>query len=249
MPAHSLLRRAGVFAVAVAGLGFATPALASDAGNATVRHVASARGGFAGYSGPLEDYGSPSFITATTTFRVPKLRCGSADQAIAPAVGSEVGPNVGVPRIWEASLFVGCHGGKAHYWPELEVRGNVKNYPTRAAHAGDTIILWLDTKSGHVSVADKTHKFKVSRTDRPRSRTTNVEEAWIGDAGWTKSHGRVERVPDFGTLTYSNTTISREPFDHWFLGKVNQSSGKTLQIATGLPFGGGKAFRTDFKHS
>jgi hypothetical protein len=195
---------------------------------------------FAGYN-PWAGagYAEPSFISATTTFTVPKLRCGHADQAIAPSIGAERSA---------AALFVGCHGGKAHYWPELEVNGNIKNYRTSTAHAGDTIVLRLNTKSGHVSVADETHKFKVSRTG---SRNSGGNTAEIGDWGWADSHGRFEGVPDFGTLTYSNTQVYGQPLGHWrwVYGPFNRSSGGTLRITTGKIFGGGKAFRTYFKRS
>ena len=148
-----------------------------------------------------------------------------------------------------AALFIGCHGGKAHYWPRLEVNDSIKNYPATTAHSGDTVVLWLNTRTDHVSVADQTHKFKVSRTG-PRENWFN-NSAWIGDGGWTNSHGRLERVPDFGTLTYANTKVYGESLRRWgwVTGPFNRTSGRTLQIRTSLLSSSGEAFKTYFKHS
>lgn len=241
MVVRSLLRRVGVLALAAAGL--AALALPSTAANAAVRGVGSVRHRprFAGYN-PWggTGYGEPVTISATTTFRVPKLRCGNADQAIAPSIRAYA---------MVAALFVGCHGGKAQYWPRIEVDGSIKNYPAKPAHAGDKIVLWLNTKSDHVSVADETRAFKVSRTG-PRENWFN-NSAWIGDWGWTNSHGRLERVPDFGTLTYSNTKVYRESLRRWgwVNGPFNRTSGRTLQIKTGPLSNSGEGFRTYFTHS
>lgn len=150
-----LLRRAGVFVLATAG--FAVLALPSGIANAAVRGVASVqhRPRFAGYN-PWggTGYDEPLWISATTTFRVPKLRCESADQAITASV-----------RAYDmtAALFVGCQGGKAQYWPRLQVDGSSKNYTAKAAHPGDAIVLWLNTRTDHVSVTDETHTYRLER--------------------------------------------------------------------------------------
>lgn len=248
---RSLLRGAGVLALAMAGPGFGASALASDGAN--VRGLGSVCNtgacGFAGYNVYLGDYGFPSSVSATTTFKVPKLRCGKRrNRAIAPAVGALVGPNVGVPRLWEAAMFVGCRGGKAHYWPELVVRGRIKNYPAKAAHAGDTIVLRLESETGDVSAVDETHRFKVSRTVAIARGGHSVQSAWIGDEGWLNSHGYLEGAPDFGTLTYSSSRLYGHPLGQSnFVERENRTS--VGQINTGPLFSGGKAFRTYFKHS
>ncbi len=255
MVVRSLVRGAGVFALSVAGLGLAAPALASSAANAATKDVDSACiepggcGGFAGYHFQTGDYGPAPSVIETTNLVVPKLRCGSADQAIAPNFGAYVG-DAGRPST--AALFVGCHAGKAHYWPELALKGSIKNYPTKAAHAGDTIVLRLayDHTSGSVSVVDETHKFKVSRTGDGIG--GGILYAWIGDEGWADSRGRLERVPDFGTLTYLDTKFNGHPLDSRdgalsFAPRNRTSHGK-LQIKTGPFFPGGKAFRTYFRH-
>ena len=199
MLVRSWLYRAGV--VALVTVGCATPSLASDAANAAVKGPR----GFAGYNAwGGTGYGEPGYITATTAFRVPKLRCGSADQAIAPSIRAYA---------TAARLFVGCQGGKAHYWPQLEVSSHIKNYPAKAVRAGDTILLRLNTQNYHVSVTDETRKFKVSRIGPSENRFNN--SAWIGDAGWTNSRRRLERVPDFGTLTYSNTHVYGQTLRRW----------------------------------
>lgn len=254
MTAQSLLRRAAVFALATAGC--AVPALAPNVANASVRGVSSACvyaggcRGFAGYSGQTWDYAPPNSGSATTTFVVPKLRCGTADQAIAPSVSAFM-DDAGRPTA--AALFVGCHTGKAHYWPELVLNGRVKNYRAKTAHAGDTIVLRLayGHKRHWVSVTDETHKFKVSRTSGGGTLSAAFETALIGDEGWANWHHHLQGAPDFGTLTYSNSQINGEPLGHvLFLSRaVNRTSAGKLQIKTGPLFSGGKAFRTYFKQS
>lgn len=252
MIVRSLLGGVGVLALAAVGFGFFGPALASGAANAAMTGP-----GLPGYPGDaaFAGYGLDRVHTpsATTTFRVPRLRCGSADQAIAPTIAALMPGAFDVPPVSAATLFVGCDRGKAYYWPELQVSdargGTIKNYPTKAAHAGDTIVLHV--KYGHVSVVDRTHKFKVSLLNGTKS-----DEVWIGDLGWLNPTGtpspprtfRVAPVPDFGTLTFTNTRLGRRPLGHRGFRSDRQTPRGTLQIKTGLPFNGGMAFRTIFEH-
>jgi hypothetical protein len=151
-----------------------------------------------------------------------------------------------------AALFIGCHGGNAHYWPELVLNGSIKNYRTKTAHAGDTIVLRLAYHKRHwVSVTDETHKFKVSRTSGGGYSSAAFETATLGDEGWANSHHHLEGVPDIGTLTYSDAQINGQPLGHvLFLSRaVNRTSAGKLQIKTGPLNSSGKVFRTYFKHS
>jgi hypothetical protein len=249
-------RRHGLALVLTGGLGIraTAPALASDPVHAAVRGVGPSRGsasyheGFAGYNLQLAGYGPASSVSETTTFVVPRSRCGRAPRAIAPSVGAFVGKDNNTSA---AALFVGCYDGKAHYWPELAVNGSIRNYPTKAAHAGDVIVLRLDTqRGGQVSVADETHKLKVSRASPPGG---SVSFAWIGDGGWADSHDHLEGVPGFGRVTYSNTKVYGGSIEHLpasgQASAENRSSAGTVQIQTGPLFSNGTAFRSDFKHS
>ena len=114
---------------------------------------------FAGYT--LNDP-SDSSLHVTATFVVPKLSCGSRARAMSPEDGMEADTEFS-----SAGLFVGCYGGKAHYWPTLAVNGIRTNYKTgSAAHPGDTVVLTASenaTKTS-VSVVDKTHKFTKRET-------------------------------------------------------------------------------------
>ncbi len=253
MTFRSSLQRLAVLALATALLGLAFAALLSaGAADAAVRGVSSgcARcSNLAGYTfeSPEADYG-PSQFTETSTFVVPRLRCGSADRAVLASFGGYVG-KAGRPQA--AALFIGCDGGKAHYWPQLTANGSIENYRTKTAHPGDKIVLRLafSRKSSSVSVTDQTHKFKVTRAGGAGG---SLYE-WIGDEPWARSPYHLERVPDFGTLTYSNTKVHGHA-----LGSSASSSTLarndlgtprgTLQVKTGPLSSDGKAFSTYFKH-
>lgn len=239
---------AGVFGLLMVGLGFATPALASDAGSAGAGGPESLA--FAGYR-----YSPPSqHYSATTTFVVPKLKCGSADRAMAATIGlkGQSESDYGGPYRIEAALFIGCHGGKAHYWPALNGVTETKDYPADVAHAGDLIVLRVYqtplAPGPTVSVVDETHKFRVSTTHIECGACSPIV-GWAGDSGWRTSGGRLEGVPDFGTLTYTNTRVHGHPLGQTSPSRHNRRTNVTLQIKTGPLFNSGTAFRTFFKHS
>jgi hypothetical protein len=251
MHLRSYLYRAGASVLAIAGFGFTAAGLNGYAANAAVRRVGShcdvcsSLAGYTFQTGEAE-YGTDKVIERTT-FVVPRLRCGSAFQAIAPGLEASVG-NVG--RTSEAALFVGCRGGRAHYWPRLTLAGKSKNYRAKAAYAGDTIALRVayDRKRGSVSVTDETHKFEVSRTGAGAGSVY----AWIGDAAWRTSAVSFARVPDFGTLTYRNTKLNGRPLAvaaHFSLVRnVMGTEHGRVQINTSPLASSGKAFSTYFKH-
>jgi hypothetical protein len=246
---RSFLRRAGVFVLVMSGAGFAAPALASDAG--TVGAGGPENFAFAGYRySPSSQY-----YDATTTFVVPKLKCGSANRAIAAAIGlkGSTESDYGGPYRIEAGLFIGCHAGKARYWPELKWEvAKTKNYPTDVARAGDTIVLRLysttEAPGPAVSVVDKTHRFHVSKT-HIECGACSPNVGWAGDSGWRTSGGRLEGVPDFGTLTYTNTRVHGHPLGQTSPTRHDRRTNARLQIKAGSLFNSGTAFRTFFKHS
>jgi hypothetical protein len=235
MVIRSVLRRAGPVAVAVAAS--AIMVLAPGSASAAVTGLPS----FAGYqTWQGTGYGEPSHLIATTTVGVPKLRCGGVGRAVAPGIVA------GYSERWQAALFVGCVRGKAHYWPELEVNGQMKSYRTRAIHPGDLIVLRVNTYSGRVSLADQARDFKVSRTG---PRDSGGPYSLIGVGGWADSRGRVEPVPDVGTLTFSNSRVYGQPLGggQFLIGHALDWWTGTSVVKTGNFFDHGTAFRTYFR--
>jgi hypothetical protein len=237
-------------ALATAALVLATPALASTA----ARALGGLRGGpafrgattsttFAGYEIGAID--GPSNMT--TTIVLPKLNCGTTDQAIYPSVGAYF--DLGSSDFSSAGMFVGCIGGKAQYWPVLQVNGVEHDYPTLIAKKGDTVVLKYSMKSGatKVSVTDKTTKSASKKLTG--TGVTETGFPWAGDVAWHTGLGALEGVPKFGTLTFSHTVFVGVPFETDGPTQFNRYSGSTLQISTGSFASDEETFKTTFHHS
>lgn len=185
-------------------------------------------------------------MATTTTIVVPKLKCTTADRAIAAGTGV-----VTQAARTSAELFVGCVKGRPKYFPVLIVNGRQINYRALEVHAGDRIALSASesARGARVSVIDKTQK-SIKKTITAHG-ARRVGDPWVGDQAWSDS-GKTERVPNFDTLGYSNSKLNGR--------KLGSSGGKLkrfnrvsmtrkLQIVTGTLARDGESFKTLFKHA
>lgn len=185
-------------------------------------------------------------VATTTTIVVPKLRCTTADRAIAAGTGL-------VTRAARSSaeLFVGCVDGKPQYFPVLIVNGHQTNYKALAVHAGDRIVLsaFESARAARVSVTDETQQ-SIKKTVTGHG-ARGVGGPWVGDQAWSNS-GTAERVPNFDTLGYSNSKLDGKKLGSTGtkLKRFNRVSttGK-LQITTGRLAHDRESFKTLFKHA
>lgn len=239
-------------ALALAGPALASPAIGGAARPHPVRggpaHASIHSPQFAGW----EVASTGGGFSETTTIVLPKLKCHAAKQAITPNVGTLVD---GESTYNEAGMFVGCSGGKAHYFPAFVVEATFKNFPKLKAKAGDTVVLkevMKTTGPGKLSVVDKTTKSVHKALTVPS--VTDSDFPWVGDSGWITNGGTVLLpVPNFGTITFSHTRFLGEPMRKFFpdheLVSFDRYKGTTLQIKTGKWASDLQTFKTVFHHS
>lgn len=239
-------------AVAVSGLALAGPVLASPAS----RHVrgrwsARSRLGAATHAPNFAGYlvgGGESSVSMNTTIVLPKLKCGGANEGIEAGTGGYYPPG-SVTDLSAAGMFVGCHGGKARYYPAFTLNAVNKNYPKLRAKAGDTVVLNLVMISSgtRLSVTDKTTK-SVKKT-LTGSGVSGVDGSWAGDSEYPATKFSAGPVPVFGNVTFSDTMFGGFPIgDIIGITRYDRYRGNTLQIATG-PVTDQDVFTTVFKHS
>lgn len=240
-------------AAAVVGFGLAAagPVLASPAsGDAFARW--SARGGmdaptrapnFAGYTSSSPQ----SSATMTATIVLPKLKCGKTNASIEPGAGAYYLPG-SITDLSTAGMFVGCHSGKARYYPAFTLNGVNKSYPKLRAKAGDTVAVTasispLGTTLSVVDESTKTVKKKLRGTG------ASVQSVLAGDSEYPATKFSAGPVPDFREITFSQVLWDGLPLGG-VLGNVqfDRYRGSVLQIAT-APFIGDSVFKTAFKHS
>jgi hypothetical protein len=248
-----LIRRLPVVVAPVAAvLAMAGPALGSSEGGAGgVLHGAPASRSathsstFAGWetTGP-----SSAGATITSTIVLPKLKCGAEPHAIDANVGAYYRANF--KSFSAAGMFVGCNEGKVHYFPAFTLNGQNQTFRKLKAHAGDTILLKasLQSTGTTLSVVDKTtkrvHK-KLTGKGVPK-----VLAPWAGDSSWVNAgEGGLEPVPNFGTLTFSNTRLDGAPFGLAAPTQYDRYKHSTLQISTSDFQSDHATFDTVFHHS
>lgn len=186
-------------------------------------------------------------VSDTTRIVVPRLTCTDANRAISVSVGMYT-----TNQFSAANLIVGCFGGKPRYFPELVVNGLGRNYRKIEARPGDKVVLQISEgpRRTFVSVNDKTRPFKRSLAGGGSS---SVRKPWVGDVGWSNARKKLEGVPDFGTLRFSDATLNGEPFG--FARKLRRfdrftaPGTGTLQIESGRFSAYGESFKTVFEHS
>lgn len=200
---------------------------------------------FAGYWSQVSVAGR---VSDTGQIVVPRLKCTAANRAIAVSVGLYTTDH----RPSAANLILRCFKGKPSYFPELVVNGSNRNYFKFEARPGDKVVLHISAGPQRtlVSVDDKTLRFKRSVGGRGSS---HVSDPWVGDVGWSNAHKKLEGVPDFGKLRFSDSMLNDEPFGSakalQRFNRVTAPGTGRVQIETG-PFSDfGESFKTVFEHS
>jgi hypothetical protein len=198
---------------------------------------------FAGY---YYSTGLPS-VTVTTTFVVPKAKCGH----VTTFVG--IGVATFSPHSFNAALLeVACTHGRAQYIPILGHNNKAKPEFSSGVAPGDKIVVKERGSSTGVSLsfADKTN------------RKANTKMTAPGDTGFAPEIGDLKKshkvggnfvpwpVTDFGHVSFTNSKLNGQPFGSFPVIRYDMVNGAmTVQIATGPFASNNEAFKTTFKHS
>ena len=163
---------------------------------------------FAGYE--YENGGEA--LNVTTTIVVPKVtKCTKTKSAMYPSTSIE-----SVNGTSASGVYVGCSGGKAKYYPVLEINGTRKAFKTMKVKPGDKVVLTTKETSSTVkaSLADKTNK-KIKKT---LSGTGTIESGGpiVGVFAWPPnlegSPTAALPVPKFKSIQFSNSKINSKAF-------------------------------------
>jgi hypothetical protein len=200
---------------------------------------------FAGYAVGM----SATHVTATTSFVVPTLKCTSASRAI--NASASINATVASSQTFSlAGMVLGCLRGQQVSYPSFTVNGTTYNYELEEAHPGDKIVVKASegAKGTTVSLVDETHKRVSAR--RKGSAATQVTAAFLGNGGVLNSNSKLLGVPDFGTISFSNSTIGGKALGSFSsLVQYNRQTSKgTLQIQTGPLASDLESFQTVFEH-
>lgn len=208
---------------------------------------------FAGYG---YQGGGEGTFKDSTTFVVPKVKCGSGKRTKRPtrAVNASVGVYNASDGFSAADVFVGCFGSKAAYFPSLEVNTSStklhgKNYTKDHIRPGDKVKLAVSQSKSKVtvSVVDMTQK-KIHVTLHGAG-SASGSDPWVGTVG-DNSHDKLLGVPNFGTMHFSKALLGGTPWGSAFPVRYDRYSKKgKLQIATTAFAKNHEAFATVFKHS
>lgn len=216
----------------------AQPALAASPRTANTQSTTLAGLDFANY------IGVPGAVSAVVV--VPKLSCKAT-----PAAGRAIAVGVGIQSVNSyARLDLTCTpGGTARFYASLIVNGTIKNMPSDAARAGDTVEVEVSQSDSITtdSVIDLTHKF-IATANGSGSGTS--EGVLAGDFP-VLSGSTTLGVPSFGTVAFSNALINGYPFGSAVpdLQLDDLYGNSTLQIKTAVTAGKNETFTTVFKHS
>ncbi len=195
---------------------------------------------FAGYYTPQ----MASSEQVTTTFVVPRLKCGKATQEV--GIGEETFSATGASAVLVAAR---CAKGKAHYVPVLFIDTTGKTGSAAPVRAGDKIVLKETASSTATSLVfvDKTH---------PKA---NAKLSGAGDSGFSPQIGDIKAhhksgapfaIPNFGHVAFSKSMLDHVPFgtaSPLFSYDMTNAKG-TVQITTGPFASDNESFKTVFKH-
>ena len=255
MRKRSLLSASAIGAFGL--LGFAGPASASSwpvfrglfhprAAVAGTPRASSAPAAPSPYAaGYLSNTAYPS-LNLTTTFVVPKVKCGHTNSVVAAGmttISSGGGP-VGEQGVL---LLIGCKSsGSPFYIPAVSTGSTAQR--GHAAHPGDTVVLHETASASSVSVsfADKTHptaNMKLTGTGAPFF-SPAIEE--LKDSSGSTSYP----IPNFGKITFTKSKLNHQPFGLSPVNRVDMvNSSAVVQIATSPFASDNESFKTTFKHS
>lgn len=237
----------GAVAVVAPVLSLVAPAQAAAAGHGGAPASSHARelsvvnsDHFAGYEANVT---AGSATTSAAQFKVPALSCTSAFRAITPVAGVETN---NFTSYSSAFLFVGCHSGKAVYFPSLVVNGTETDYSTTPLAAGDVIKVSTKVTTGTtVQVTDVTKGITKKLTGPAASPSA----AYIADSAWY-NNTTLLGVPKFGTITFTHCLVDGKSLGSASPTRVQRvTSSHVVQITTGALTSGGTTFATHFKHS
>ena len=241
-----------VVAPAAAVLALAGPALGSSGGGGTGTAESGPASSSATHSSTFagwETNGAPmTGATMTSTIVLPKLKCGAEPHAIAPGVGAYFAANF--RSFSSAGIFVGCNEGKAKYFPAFTLNGHNHNFPKLRAHAGDTVVVKASLQPTGTTLSVKDKKTKSVHKTLTGAGHPMALAPWAGDSSWVSvGEGGLEPVPNFGTLTFSNTLLNGMPFGLAGPTQYDRYKKSVLQISTGDFQSDNKTFDTVFHHS
>lgn len=199
---------------------------------------------FAGYDIPVTD--GPA--TTQAKFVVPKVKCTHTDRGIAASAGALVNS---YSNFSDADVFIGCHNGKARFFPALTIDNNETNYTNVKLHPGDTVLLKAVVTNSHqtMTVEDKTTGVTKSLSS---STGGGIGFPWVGEVSWYINSNQLG-VPNFGKIAFTDAKVAHHSLGSYAsnpgLERWNRydSSLTILKIKTGKI--SGAAFKSIFEHS
>jgi hypothetical protein len=194
---------------------------------------------FAGYQATVT---AGSATSSAAQYKVPNLSCTSAFRGITPVAGVEVNSFASYSS---AFLFVGCHNGKAAYFPALVVNGSETNYATPVA-AGNLIKVSTTVTTTGTTV--QVQNVTTGITEKLTGAGASPSAAYVGDSDWV-NNGTLLGVPSFGTLAFTHCLIDGTALAGSSPAQYQRVNGSIVQIATGALSSAGTVFATHYKHS
>jgi hypothetical protein len=194
--------------------------------------AASSGGGVAGSSS-----------SAATTFTVPTITCGASETSGVIA-GSGIFSSVS-NWVSAGGIVIGCDSGTPVYAAEAVIN----NDPTEldiSPVPGDTISTSVVIVPGstQVVVDDVTQDVSLTTTQ-----AVGMEGTYISNGIDAERAPGVLPVPNFGVMTFSNTSINGKTVKAAHGKAINRKAGSVLQIKTGKLNKAGNQYTETFVHS
>jgi hypothetical protein len=223
--------RVAGFVGLVAGALLVTGLIADPAGAHTKPPPKSA---FAGYQ-----LSSAPVTSTTATFTLPSFRCTKKNAAV--TVQLDAYDSLQSAFNYEY-LTLGCSKKRvASYSASVIVVGTSTTSGTVALDAGDTVVFSIScgATGSTTSIDDVT---TASTESASSSTPSTCSEVFVGDYGQPKSPTKVENLPAFGKVQWTNVMVNGSALGSFSPMATNYYEGKKNVIDAGPLSGGGTAF-------
>lgn len=184
-----------------------------------------------------------SSSSAATTFTVPTVTCGASETSGVIA-GSGIFSSVS-EWVSAGGIIVGCDSGVAVYAAEAVINNNPSDVDITPS-PGDTISTSVVIVPGQTQVVVDDVTQDVSSTT---TQAVGMVGTYISNGIDAERTPAVLPVPDFGVMTFSNTSIDGLTVKAAHGKAINRVTGGVLQIKTGKLNKAGNGYTETFVHS